>query len=129
MSDHRKLALWAADCAERVLDLFEAQHPDDARPRQAIQAARQWESGDLAMTGARDHAFAAHAAARDAATPAGSAAARAAGHAAATAHVVTHAPHAATYALKAKAFAGGDAEAERNWQRLHLPSHLRNLVP
>jgi hypothetical protein len=25
----RALALWAADCAERVLGLFEAQHPQD----------------------------------------------------------------------------------------------------
>ncbi|MGH6614368.1 putative immunity protein [Sphingomonas sp.] len=129
MSDHRQLALWAADCAERVLDLFETLHPDDARPRQAVQAARQWESGGLAMTSARACAFAAHAAARDAASPAASAAARAAGHAAATAHVATHAPHAATYALKARAFAGGEVEAERNQQRLSLPTHLRNLVP
>lgn len=32
--------LWAADCAERVLPTFETQHPDDDRPRKAIEAAR-----------------------------------------------------------------------------------------
>ncbi len=34
--DHRLLALWAADCAEHVLPLFEAERPDDDRPRRAI---------------------------------------------------------------------------------------------
>jgi hypothetical protein len=33
-------ATFAADCAERVLGLFEAKFPDDDRPRKAIEAAR-----------------------------------------------------------------------------------------
>ena len=36
-ADHQLLALWAAQCAEHVLDLFEAQQPSDARPREAIE--------------------------------------------------------------------------------------------
>ena len=36
----QELALWAADCAERVPGLFEAQLPHDDRPRKAIEAAR-----------------------------------------------------------------------------------------
>lgn len=35
-------ALWAADCAERVLHLFEAARPGDNRPRLAIEAARRY---------------------------------------------------------------------------------------
>jgi hypothetical protein len=35
-SDHHLLALWAASCAEHVLDLFDSAHPDDPRPHQAI---------------------------------------------------------------------------------------------
>jgi hypothetical protein len=35
-SDHQLLALWAALCAEHVLDLFESAQPEDPRPRQAI---------------------------------------------------------------------------------------------
>ena len=31
--DHQLLALWAAACAEHVLDLFEAAQPEDPRPR------------------------------------------------------------------------------------------------
>ncbi|MEO5708316.1 MAG: putative immunity protein [Nocardioidaceae bacterium] len=34
-SDHHRLALWAATCAEHVLDLFESARPEDPRPRQA----------------------------------------------------------------------------------------------
>ena len=37
-ADHHLLALWAALCAEHVLDLFEAARRDDPRPRQAIEA-------------------------------------------------------------------------------------------
>jgi len=36
-SDHKLLALWAASCAEHVLDLFESAQPKDARPRRAIE--------------------------------------------------------------------------------------------
>jgi hypothetical protein len=38
--DHHLLALWAAECAEHVLSLFEADRPDDPRPRRAIEATR-----------------------------------------------------------------------------------------
>ena len=36
-ADHRLLALWAASCAEHVLDLFESAQRGDPRPRQAIE--------------------------------------------------------------------------------------------
>jgi hypothetical protein len=39
-SDHRLLALWAADCAQHVLHLFEEVQPSDDRPRRAIEQAR-----------------------------------------------------------------------------------------
>jgi hypothetical protein len=38
--DRRMLAVWAADCAERTLSLFEAQAPGDTRPRDAIDGLR-----------------------------------------------------------------------------------------
>ena len=67
----RKLRLWLSDCAARVLPIFEKEHPDDARPRQAIIAARRFARGetdaaawDAAMDAAR---AAARAAAMDAA--------------------------------------------------------------
>jgi hypothetical protein len=35
-SDHHLLAIWAADCAQHVLHLFEQAQPRDDRPRLAI---------------------------------------------------------------------------------------------
>ncbi|HEX8326358.1 MAG TPA: hypothetical protein VF629_02370 [Hymenobacter sp.] len=102
-SEHKRLAVWAADCAERVLGLFEQACPHDDRPRRAVAAARAWAQNDLTVSEARQFAFAAHAAARDAQDPAAVAAARAAGHAAATVHVATHARYAEAYARKASA--------------------------
>lgn len=34
--------LFACDCAERVLPIFEKKYPDDKRPRQAIEIARKY---------------------------------------------------------------------------------------
>jgi hypothetical protein len=126
-SDHRILAIWAADCAERVLPCFEAIRPDDPRPRQAIAACREWaRTGIFRMAAVRGVSLAAHAAARE--LPEGSAArsaARAAGQAIATAHVKTHAIAAAIYATTAvRDAAESDADtamlAERDWQYQHL---------
>jgi hypothetical protein len=52
-SDHQLLALWAASCAEHVLDLFESAQPEDPRPREAIEHARAWVRGEVKMTQAR----------------------------------------------------------------------------
>src|SRR5215472_16748966 len=52
-SDRHLLALWAASCAELVLDLFEAAQPEDPRPRQAIEHARAWVRSEVNMTRAR----------------------------------------------------------------------------
>ncbi|MCL4860864.1 MAG: hypothetical protein KJZ93_15720 [Caldilineaceae bacterium] len=45
-ADHRLLAAWAADCAERVLLIFGACSTDD-RPRRAIEIARAWARGEV----------------------------------------------------------------------------------
>jgi hypothetical protein len=52
-SDHELLALWAATCAEQVLDLFESAQPGYPRPRQAIEHARAWVRGEVKMMEAR----------------------------------------------------------------------------
>ncbi|HWY79363.1 MAG TPA: hypothetical protein VNW29_03330 [Candidatus Sulfotelmatobacter sp.] len=118
-TDHKTLAIWAADCAEHVLARFEKQYPEDNRPLKAIEAGRAWIHGDLKMTDARKAAFAAHAAARAANQDAeAQSAARSAGHAAATAHVANHAIYAALYACAA--IPNNVATKERDWQYQHL---------
>ena len=123
--DHRSLALWAADCAERVLPYFEENYPEDDRPRKALEAGRAWARGEIACGAARAAAVAAHTAARAADEGAARASARAAGHAAATAHMAGHARHAAAYAVKAATAAGTASATERYWQCRRLPEHLR----
>ena len=131
--DHRLLALWAAQCAEHVLPLFEAERPDDPRPRQAIEHARAWVRGEVKMMQARaagGHAMGAARDLRDAARHA----AYAAGQAGAVAHVAAHDLGAAAYAIKAvrAAAPAGGAEAagrrECRWQRKQLPDEIRVLV-
>ncbi len=132
-ADHKLLALWAALCAEHVLDFFESVQPEDRRPRQAIEQARAWVRGEVKMTQARTAAGHAMAAARDL-RGAPRHAAYAAGQAGAVAHVAAHELGAAAYAIKtARAGApDGDGEAagrlECRWQRDQLPDAIRELV-
>lgn len=123
---HRALILWATDCAEHVLPLFEGQCPGDHRPRKAIEAGRAWTRGEISMKELRAAALAAHAAARDVHLPAARAATRASGHAAGTAHVAGHAPHAANYGVTAAEAVG--VTGEREWQYRRLPKRLRTIV-
>jgi hypothetical protein len=45
--DERTARLFAADCAEHVLPIWEAAYPEDARPRLAIEAARAYARGEI----------------------------------------------------------------------------------
>lgn len=130
-ADHHLLALWAAHCAEHVLDLFEAEQPTDPRPRDAIDAARAWARGEIKMMEARacgGHAMGAARSLRGAARYA----AYAAGQAACVGHVAEHDLGAAAYAIKAvQAADPSNANArrlERDWQRDQLPEQIRALV-
>lgn len=135
-ADRRIVAVWAAECAERVLELFEAEAPGDSRPRDAIARLRAFARGELGVAEARRR-FVAHAAAREVSAPAAAAAARAAGQAASIPHMGAHALGAAAYAAKAVRLAApADPEAvseEIAWQLGHMSAScraaLRQLPP
>jgi hypothetical protein len=132
-ADHHLLALWAPACAEHVLHLFESAHPEDPRPRLAIEHARAWVRGEVTMMASRTAGGHAMGVARD---KGGSArhAAYAAGQAGAVAHVAAHDLGAAAYGIKAVRAAAvpGNAETagqlECRWQREQLPEPIRELV-
>ena len=42
----RLARLFACDCAEHVLPIFETKYPDDKRPRQAIEVSRRYATGE-----------------------------------------------------------------------------------
>jgi hypothetical protein len=119
-ADRRLVAAWAADCAERVLALFEAEAAGDDRPRDAIARARGFAGGELTAAEEIRRRFAAGRAAHSAVTPAGAAAARAAAQAAGVAHMGAHALGAAAYAARAARLGAPDrpgASAEElAWQ-------------
>ena len=127
-TDQKTLAVWAIECAERVLPYFEKSFPEDNRPRRAIEILKKWlETGEFNIAVIRQASLDAHSAARDVGedSPARSAA-RAAGQAVATAHVSGHAYGPAIYAQQAiyRASAPADADAavakERDWQYRRL---------
>jgi hypothetical protein len=132
-SDHHLLALWAAACAAHVLHLFESARPGDPRPRGAVEHARAWTRGEVAMMQARAAGGHAMGAARDL-RGAPRHAAYAAGQAGAVAHVAAHELGAAAYAIKAARAAAPQGEAhvaalrECRWQREQLPDAIRDLV-
>jgi Imm-5 like putative immunity protein len=131
--DHHLLAIWAADCAEHVLRLFEEVRPMDDRPRRAIDLGRAWARGEVTWAVARTAAGHANAAARDL-RGAARHAAYAAGQAAAVGHVAAHELGAAAYAIRAVKAAVADDEREAagrlecQWQRARLPLPIRELV-
>ena len=127
VEDHRLIVCWAADCAERVLPLFEAEG-DDRRPREAIEIARAWVKGEVPTGAAQKAAYAAHAAAREAKSPVAQSAARAAGQAVATAHFADHSLVASNYALKTILFSGQSVKDEYSWQTFMIPEAVRSLI-
>jgi Imm-5 like putative immunity protein len=128
-ADRRIVAAWAADCAERVLAVFEAEAPADNRPRDAIARTRAYSRGELDTAGEIRRRFVADRAVRDVRAPAAVAAARAAAQASATAHMGAHALGAAAYAAKAAGLAAPDrpeaVSEEIRWQLAHMSTATR----
>jgi hypothetical protein len=129
LADRRVVAAWAADCAERVLELFEAEAPKDDRPRDAIARTRAFARGELNVADEIRRRFMGSGAARNVRSPAAVAAARAAGQAAAIPHMGAHALGAAAYAAKAAGLASADqldaVRVEIGWQLGHMSASVR----
>ena len=127
-TDKKTLAIWAKDCAERVIPYFDRKYPEDNRPKLAVEALQAWiDTGEFKMSAIRKASLDSHAAAREVGedSPARSAA-RAAGQAIATTHVPRHSYGSAVYAQQAvyRSFdsfkASSAAVQERDWQYQHL---------
>ena len=109
---------WCTDYSERrLLPIYESAYPDDFRPRQALNAAKEWLNGNIKLTQAKPVILECQAAARQAAdNPAAQAAARAIGQCASTIHSAGHCAALALYGALAVAYdtAGLDAD----WPKL-----------
>ena len=128
-ADRRLVAAWAADCAERVLGLFETEAQGDDRPRTLIARTRAFARGELNTAEEIRRRFAGGIGPRDVKAPAAAAAARAAGQAVAICHMGAHALSAAAYAATAVGLANPDRpEAvadEIRWQLDHMSAEVR----
>ena len=128
-AERRRVAAWAAECAERVLGLFEADAPADDRPRAAIARARAFARGELNTAEEIRRRFLGGVPANEVPGPAAAAAARAAGQAAAICHMGAHALGAAAYAVKAASLAAPGrpevVDEEIRWQLLHMTPQVR----
>ena len=115
--NERTARLFAADCAEQVLHLFEREHSDDKRPRLAIEAARRFANGEIDRVDLAAAWAAAWAAASDAAWAAARAAWAAwdAAGAAAWDAASDAAWAAARAAWDAASDAAGDAASDAAW--------------
>jgi hypothetical protein len=110
----KEIRLFAADCAELVLPIYEKRYPDDNRPRLAIQAARGYANGLITieeLAAARDAGAAARAAAWDAGAAARAAARDAWAAAGAAARAASAAAGAAARAAAWDAWAAAGAAA------------------
>ena len=130
--ERRLVAEWAADCAERVLGLFEAEAPEDGRPRAAVDRARAFARGEVRTAEGIRHWFVGGVPAHEIKTPAAAAAARAAVQAAAVCHMGAHSLGAAAYAARAVGLAAPDrrraAGDEIRWQLAHMSPEVRTAL-
>lgn len=115
--DAKRARLFACDCAERVLPLFESERPEDRRPREAIEVARAFARGETTSDRLTDACGAACAAYTYRTTYA---------YAAASAHAAadSDATYAAHYAASNASYSALSAEEERSWQRARLLQYL-----
>jgi len=100
------LANWAVNYAEKeLLPIWQKYYPNDYRPQNAINAARQWLSGVIKLPQAKPVILQCHAAAREAGdNAAAQAAARAIGQSASTVHSARHCIGLALYGTVATAY-------------------------
>ena len=120
----RTARMFACDCAERVLPIYERDYPGDARPRTAIEVARRYADGNATQEELDAAEAAAGAVARAAEWGTAWVAAWAAAGAAAGAAVEV----AAGAAAWATAWAAAARDAECTWQTQHL-CELLGIAP
>ncbi|MFE4262520.1 putative immunity protein [Streptomyces sp. NPDC056883] len=136
----RAITGYAADCARRVLPVFEQDHPGDARPREAIEAADAFAAGGRRTAALRQCAWAAYKAAQETDSPAAIDAARAASHAAgaaylhpkASSHQIKHILGAAAHTARAEELTSGPnpqaATQTLEWASHHAPPAVARVL-
>lgn len=101
LQNHRTIVMWALDCAKIPLKQFEAEYPDEHRPRTCLELCEDWARGKVKMPIAKKAILDSHAVAKEINDSEYGALCHAIGHAGATVHVETHALGLSFYELTA----------------------------
>ena len=104
LQKHRTLVMWAFECANIPLGLFEEKYPKEHRPRVALEMCKAWAKGEVKMAVAKKSILDTHAVAKEIEDDVYIALCHAIGHAGATVHVETHALGLVLYELTAIVF-------------------------
>ncbi|MFT4147637.1 MAG: hypothetical protein QM632_02430 [Micrococcaceae bacterium] len=128
-SERQLVAAWAADCAERVLGLFQAEVPHDNRPQLLISRTRAFARGELNTAEEIRHRFKGGISSGEVKTPSAKAAAKSASQAVAICHMGSHALGAAAYAVLAASLAKPKqpevTDKEICWQLEHMSAEVK----
>ncbi len=89
--NHRVMALWAFDLAAESIARLEAKYPEEKRPGEALEAARDWAAGKIKMRIAQRKILDCHAFAKEIDCKEDIAMCHAIGQACAVVHTVGHA--------------------------------------
>ena len=88
---HQTMVLWALDFAAESVAKLEEKYPDELRPREALEAARAWATGDIKMRLAQRKILDCHAFAKEIDSKEDMALCHAVGQACAVVHTAGHA--------------------------------------
>ncbi len=133
--EHKILALWAIDCLNRVLPLFEVKYPNETILKTAIGTLQKWINDEIKMWDARKYTYTVLALAKtlEKDDKPYSQIVRATSHCLATCHVPTHSEGTAMYVVsaiklinKSKSDVISLMEDERTWQINHLKELMKD---
>lgn len=88
---HRVMSLWAFDFAEESIKKLKEKYPNEKRPREALEAARNWASGKIKMPLAQRKILDCHAFAKEISNREDITTCHAVGQACAVVHTAKHA--------------------------------------
>ena len=100
-ANRKALILWAMELAEETVWELESRYPGDHRPREAVEAAREWAAGEIKMPLAKRAILDCHAMSKELAAPADIAQCHAVGQACSVVHTAGHAMGYPIYELTA----------------------------
>ena len=103
-TDHRAAVLWALELAEQSVAELETAYPEETRPREALNAARDWSAGYIKMPLAQRKILDCHGYAKELTSKAHIALCHAVGQACAVVHTAGHALGYPMYELSAIVF-------------------------